>query len=90
MRPKAASGAMARLADYFVEVVAEPAGNTVEGPPQRPSLCAQLTATPSSTHAEQQQQQQESGDFERKIVTRIPLSDHQDFALPDGVPYVSG
>ncbi|KAL3656424.1 hypothetical protein V7S43_018727 [Phytophthora oleae] len=59
MRPRAGSStdAMARLADYFVEVAAEPAA------------------------------QQQSEDFERKIVTRIPLSDHPDFALPDGVPY---
>eukprot|EP00644_Phytophthora_capsici_P004462 jgi/Phyca11/533941/estExt2_fgenesh1_pg.C_PHYCAscaffold_190012 len=48
---------MARLADYFVEVAAEPTA-----------------------------EQQDEG-FERKIVTRIPLRDHPDFALPDGVPY---
>ncbi|KAF1775938.1 uDENN domain [Phytophthora cactorum] len=61
MRPRAATSAdaMARLADYFVEVVAEPAVL-------------------------------QSEDFERKIVTRIPSSDHPDFALPDGVPFVSG
>ncbi|KAG2788504.1 hypothetical protein PC129_g22626 [Phytophthora cactorum] len=58
MRPRAATSAdaMARLADYFVEVVAEPAVL-------------------------------QSEDFERKIVTRIPSSDHPDFALPDGVPF---
>ncbi|KAG1685989.1 hypothetical protein DVH05_007590 [Phytophthora capsici] len=59
MRPRAGSStdAMARLADYFVEVAAEPTA-----------------------------EQQDEG-FERKIVTRIPLRDHPDFALPDGVPY---
>ncbi|KAE9029333.1 hypothetical protein PR003_g10907 [Phytophthora rubi] len=57
MRPRADS---ARLADYFVEVVAEPADTS---------------------------QQQQGEDFERRVVTRIPPSDHEDFALPDGVPY---
>ncbi|ETL39276.1 hypothetical protein L916_09352 [Phytophthora nicotianae] len=58
MRPRTTSsaGSMARLADYFVEVVAELAV-------------------------------QQDEDFERKIVTRIPSSDHPDFALPDGVPF---
>ncbi|KAL4157731.1 hypothetical protein PRNP1_003516 [Phytophthora ramorum] len=59
MRPRA-SGAMTRLADYFVEVVAEPSDASL---------------------------QQQSEDFERKIVTQIPSSDHEDFPLPDGVPY---
>ncbi|KAG6620388.1 DENN domain-containing protein 5B [Phytophthora cinnamomi] len=57
MRPRADS---ARLADYFVEVVAEPAGTS---------------------------EQQQGENFERRIVARIPASDHEDFALPEGVPY---
>ncbi|RLN25783.1 hypothetical protein BBJ28_00011855 [Nothophytophthora sp. Chile5] len=29
----------------------------------------------------------ENENFERKVETRIPATDHRDFALPDGVPY---
>ena len=72
------------LVDYFVEVVADAAGAR---------LCMGFIYVISSSlfpivsfmHAAQRQKCEH---VKRRIVVRMPLTDHEDFALPDGVPFV--